>query len=247
MWTITKAALSIEDIANYWSREIDPPRSKNELLDILVSAWWLGELHGDSAQSRLQLLKIMFTSTYRDDLGIIFIVGHDAGPPEIELPDGSLIVNVRHQIRVRSSNTETWDEAVCRDAFQALADITEKSSIAPYGVFAIFLPSIKMTYEEYSAWRRKRGDLDSLRFWRVPLQKRKPGRPREYDWVGVRARLETHVSQHGPIHTTEDLLQKCADFATDLHPKNRTPSDKTMREAIATHAFSAAAGLVPGK
>jgi hypothetical protein len=126
MFPIAKAALSIENIANYWSREIDPPASKNELLDNLVSAWWLGELRGDSVHSRLQLLKIMFNSMYRDHLGIIFIVGDDAGPLPVELPDGS--VDLRHQIRVPSDNTENWDEASCRNAFHALAEITERSS-----------------------------------------------------------------------------------------------------------------------
>ena len=71
-------------------------------LSILVSAWWLGELRGDSVHSRFQLLKIMFTSKYRDDLGIVFIVGNDAGPPQVDLPDDDL----RPQIRVPSSNTE---------------------------------------------------------------------------------------------------------------------------------------------
>jgi hypothetical protein len=70
MFPIAKFALSFRAISDYWSRKISPPASSNELLDILVSAWWLGELRGDSVKSRLELLKIMFTSTYRDDLEI---------------------------------------------------------------------------------------------------------------------------------------------------------------------------------
>src|SRR5215471_1023257 len=64
-----------------------PPDVFGQTLSILVSAWWLGELRGDSVHSRLQLLKIMFTSKYRDDLGIVFIVGNDAVPPQVDLPD----------------------------------------------------------------------------------------------------------------------------------------------------------------
>ena len=107
MLRIAKATLSFLEISDYWSREISPPASSNELLDTLVSAWWLGELRGDSVRSRLELLKTMFTSMDRDDLGIVFIVGDDAGPPPVELPDGFLKVDLRHQIRVPSSNTES--------------------------------------------------------------------------------------------------------------------------------------------
>jgi len=38
MFPIAKPVLPIQGIADYWSREIDPPASKNELIDILV-AW----------------------------------------------------------------------------------------------------------------------------------------------------------------------------------------------------------------
>jgi len=157
MFPIGKAGLSFLEISNYWPREIHPPASSNELLSVLVSAWWLGELRGDSAHSRLQLLKIMFTSNYREDLGIVFVVGDDPGPPQVELPDGSLKIDVRPQIRVPSSNTETWDEAACRDAFHALAEVTKDFSIDIYREFAVFLPSIKVTYEEFDTWLRRRG------------------------------------------------------------------------------------------
>src|SRR5262245_37602805 len=126
MFPKTELALSFREISDYWSREMRPTASSNELLSILVSAWWLGELPSSSVHSRLQLLKMM--SKYRDDLGIVFIVGDDAGPPQVELPDGSLEIDVRPQIRVPSSNTETWDEAACRDPFHALAKKQQKTS-----------------------------------------------------------------------------------------------------------------------
>jgi hypothetical protein len=173
VFPIAKAALSLLEISDYWSREIRPPASWKELLSILVSAWWLGELRGDSVHSRLQLLKMMFTLKYRDDLGIIFIVGDDAGPgpPQIDLPDGSIEIDVRPQIRVPSSNTESWDEAACRDAFHALAELTERSSIESYREFAVLLlPSTKLTYGEFNTWRRKRG-YPKPKFWCSQLKK----------------------------------------------------------------------------
>ena len=180
MYPIAEATLSLHDIAEYWSREIRPPASSNELLSILVSAWWSGELRSDSVHSRLQLLKIMFTSKYRDDLGIVFIVGNDAGPPQVDLPDDDL----RPQIRVPSSNTESWDEAACRDAFYALAEVTKDSSINIYQrfhpiniyrEFAVFLPSIKVTYEEFDTWLRSRG-YSPPTFWHPDTADRHLGR-----------------------------------------------------------------------
>ena len=177
MFPIAEATLSLDKIAEYWSREIHPRASSNELLGVLVSAWWLGELRGDSVHSRLQLLKMMLTSKYRDDLGIIFIVGNDAGPPPVDLPDESLEIDLRPQIRVPSSNIESLDEAACRDAFHALAEITKTSSIKSYWEFGVSLPSIKLTYEEFSTWCAKRS-YDVPKFWKsrdqlVPPQERK--------------------------------------------------------------------------
>jgi hypothetical protein len=72
MFPIAKTALSFGEIADYWSREI--PASWDEVLRTLESAWWLGELRGNSGPTRLERLRNMFTSMrHRDDLGIIFL------------------------------------------------------------------------------------------------------------------------------------------------------------------------------
>src|SRR5262249_38489331 len=52
------------------------------------------------------------------------------------------------------------------------------------------------------------------------LKKPKRGRPAEYNWSGVKSRLADYVSQHGPVRTSDELLQKCEEFASELHPKN---------------------------
>jgi hypothetical protein len=239
MFPIAKSALSLLAISDYWPREIRPSASSKEVLSVLVSAWWLREFRGDFPHSPLQLLKIMYTSTFRDDLGIIFIAGGGEG-------DGSWEIDGRPQIHVPSGNVESWDEAGCRDALQALAEITERSSIESYWEFAVLLPFIRLTYGEFDTWRRKHG-YPKPRFWRPPLKKSKPGRPVEYNWNGVKAQLRNYVSKNGPMQSSSELLQKCADWACELHPANRTPNDKTIREAIETHGLATAAGLNPGK
>ena len=75
MFPIGKSKLSLREIANYWAREIQPPASRNELLELLEGAWWRGQIHGDSVKSRLDLLKYMFEAMHdRDDVGIVFLV-----------------------------------------------------------------------------------------------------------------------------------------------------------------------------
>ena len=75
----------------------------------------------------------------------------------------------------------------------------------------------------------------------------KLGRPPEYNWDSVKERLKEYAAQSGPVQSLNELLQKCADFAYELHPEKRTPSDKTIRDAIKAHRLDDAAGFDPGK
>jgi hypothetical protein len=248
MFPISKNKLSFREISDYWSREIQPPASQLELLGLLEEAWWLGEVRGDSAKSRLQLLQAMFNSMHdRNDLGILFVLGEDTGPPNAtELPDGCVEVDVRRRIIVPSGDTSTWDEHSCVDAFHTLA---QTSSTVFYPEIAPGLTYIELTYGEFNNWCRKRGYPEPT-FWQptsVQLEKPKRGRPAEYNWLGVRDRLAAYVSNNGPVQTREELLSLCADFAIELHPKNSVPSDKTIREAIQKHALEVVAGVVSGK
>jgi hypothetical protein len=81
----------------------------------------------------------------------------------------------------------------------------------------------------------------------VSFKKPKRGRPAEYNWDGVKSKLTAYVSQNGPVQTLHELLQKCADFANELHRKNKTPNDKTIREAIKKYQLDIAAGVGPRK
>jgi hypothetical protein len=156
MFPIAKNKLSFGEISDYWSREIQPPASQRELLGLLEEAWWLGEVRGDSAKSPLQLLQAMFNLMHdRNDLGIVFVRGEDAGPPKAtELPDGSVEVDVRRRIIVPSGETSTWDEDSCGDAFHTLA---QTISTVSYPEIAPGLTYIELTYGEFNNWRRKRG------------------------------------------------------------------------------------------
>jgi hypothetical protein len=161
MFPIATSTLSFGEIAEYWSREIRPTAKWEELLGALESAYWLGELRGISGPTRLQRLKNMFTSLrHRDDLGIVFIAGDCAVPLPVELPD--LKVDLRHQIRVPSSNTESWDETACTNAFHTLAKTSSKES---YPELTAGFTLIELSYEEFNTWREKRG-YHETNFWK---------------------------------------------------------------------------------
>src|SRR5262245_31871418 len=110
--------LSIDEITDSWSREIQPPESRDELLDFLEAAWWRGELKTDGPLAPLALLKSMYTSAREGHLTtLVFCTKKDATIPRVELADGSLQFEVndlmRPRILVPSDDPETWTEGSC--------------------------------------------------------------------------------------------------------------------------------------
>jgi hypothetical protein len=175
MFPIAEPRLSLSKISNYWSRAIEPPASQNELLKVLESAWWLGEFCGDSAISRLELLKGMFKSMrHRDDLGIVFVEGKGVDePPPKKLPDGRLLVDVPHRIYLPSADPDAWTEDSCNEAFRALA---RTSSMESYPDITPGLAFIELTYDEFTSWLEGRG-YDKPKFWRPPSATSQHARP----------------------------------------------------------------------
>src|SRR5262249_4055121 len=111
------------DIADYWSREIQPPKSRDELLADLESAWWLGEIVSGSTIRPFGYLKNLFKlMRKRPNPKVLFIAGSEAGPPQsIELPDGGVELDRRPRIHVPNGDPDTWDENSCARAFQEMA------------------------------------------------------------------------------------------------------------------------------
>jgi len=242
MFPIGKPTLSLREIANYWAREIQPSASQFELLRLLEGAWWLGEIRGDSVKSRLDLLKLMFQAMHdRDDLGIIFVVEGVGEPRTEQLPDGS-VVDVRHRICLPSRDISTWNESSCEDAFQSLA---QTSSTESYPEMTPGLAWIELTFEEFTDWLASQG-YAKPKFWKPlfnQLKSANRGRPAEYNWIGVQQRLTAYARDNGPIQNSTELIQKCADFAAELHPNHKTPDDSTIRAAIQRYRLDTAVGV----
>jgi hypothetical protein len=76
----------------------------------------------------------------------------------------------------------------------------------------------------------------------------KRGRPPEYNWPQVKIKLGEYTSQNGAVRSMDELIQKCSDFARDLHPQKKTPDDATIRAAISDSKYrlDIAAGFAPG-
>jgi hypothetical protein len=96
MFPVSSGQLSFADISDYWSRYMRTAEPF-ELLARLEQAWWRGEIRGQAASTRLQLLQRMFRELGdRPDLGIVFIREGDEPPAEVtELPDGYADVDIR--------------------------------------------------------------------------------------------------------------------------------------------------------
>jgi hypothetical protein len=158
MFPISEVDLSFLEISDYWSREIQPPASRWELLDLLIRAWWGGELFGD-APPRLEFLKKMFAkrSDKNELSGIVFTLGEEVGEPTVEwLPDGSADVDICPRVPVPSENTEVWDDASCAPAFQSL-NSREVSCVEHYPDWRVAFDWFNLSRDEFMKWLTTRG------------------------------------------------------------------------------------------
>jgi hypothetical protein len=121
------------------------------------------------------------------------------------------------------------------------------SSIESYPEMTPGLAWIELTFEEFTDWLLARG-YAKTKFWKpLPatnqLKRAKRGRPAEYNWIGVQKLLTDYVNRYGPVQNLDELIQKCEDFASELHKHKKTPDESTIRKAIQVHALDVAAGL----
>jgi hypothetical protein len=143
--------------------------------------------------------------------------------------------------------------AMSRMTRSSLQEVIENNYDGDHGRSA-YLPHCWIARRLFDRWlARHRLPKSPRRFEplgeRPPTRLKKPsrGRPPEYKWSGVKSRLAGYATQHGPVQTWDELLQKCADFASELHPNRSTPSDKAIREAIERHQLDLAAGVARRK
>jgi hypothetical protein len=162
MFPITKPELSFGEISEYWAPELRWSRDMVQAL--LEGAWWLGKISSDSTTNRLELLKRLFKWMRNcESPAIIFVTPESAPAPETkELPNGHLAVDLRPRVFVPSEDVDTWSEASCIPAFQALA---EKPSLQHYPEWSPGFQAMKLTRDEFFRWIAVR-DFPYPTFWK---------------------------------------------------------------------------------
>jgi hypothetical protein len=162
MFPICKPELSLAEISEYWATEINMSRDK--VLAKLEGAWWLGEIVGNPRIARLELLKSLFKwMRDRDEPKIVFVTPNGPAPAKtVERGDGSLALDLRPRVFVPSHDPDTWSEASCNGAFQAIAEIP---SLEYYPEYSPGFLARKLTCDEYFQWIAKRG-FEPPKFWK---------------------------------------------------------------------------------
>ena len=193
MLPIWKDKLSIEKITDRWSQEIQPPTSREELLDFFETAWWRGRWKTDGPFTPLALLKSMYRSARERDLTtLVFVTKEDEISEGIELADGGLLFDANELERpailvlVPSNDPETWTEASCAAAFEVLSRTPSREY---YPDRTIQFLMMEIDRDQFVRLLAAYG-LDMPKFWGLPIEK--PSEPHE------KAQNSTHRKQLPP-------------------------------------------------
>jgi hypothetical protein len=166
---VFKAKLSVAEICAHWSQEIN--QSLNDILAFLEGGWWRGEIKGESAVTRLELLKKIFNwARDRPPGGIVFVTPQDVNLPQgEEMPDGGVSFHYDDLQRVRivvpSTDPDTWSEASCASAFETLA---ETPSLEYYREWSPVFLAMTLAHGEFMQWLTA-CKMELPRFWRLSL------------------------------------------------------------------------------
>jgi hypothetical protein len=156
--------LSVVQVAEYWSREITPPASAQELRDTIGKAWWRGELAATNGSSRLGVLRGYYSRSVKF---IVFVI------PDVEelpqwIPVDAEVIEFARPLRVPLPNKDldTWTDANCAPAFDAIAEKWSEAVVSPSE--PIFL-DIVLTSSEFFRWIDVSG-YKRPTFWSPPLE-----------------------------------------------------------------------------
>jgi hypothetical protein len=159
MFPIRESSLQFFKIADYWSREIVPKASPEELQNVIEVAWWRGDIVGTKSQGRLALLRGLIRTN------IIFPLGNRFTPPEVEeLEDGTVCVDIRPRVPLPSSDQASWIDEDCVQAFKIIADSWR--CIQKDDNFALVAPvmrNMEISRREFQKWVQTRYPRPS--FW----------------------------------------------------------------------------------
>jgi hypothetical protein len=119
MFPVAVDRLSISQIADYWASEIvigdSKLRDRREIniCDLLVSAWWRGELTGMTRRTRMEILKSLFPN-WDDEISFLL-------PGKWQKRINKREGGIRLWLTVPNADANTWTEENCEETFTALA------------------------------------------------------------------------------------------------------------------------------
>jgi hypothetical protein len=224
--------LSIQEIADYWSREIQPPETPEELADFLESAWWLGKLKGlPPFTTRLALLRAMFRSARAGvSSGVVFFTPEEARG--LEQPDGSLLIALdleRPRVPLPSEDPDTWTEESCVGAFEKLSQTPSRKH---YHDRTIGFLLMKLNRDQFYSLLMEAG-LKAPKFWRPPVATARE----EYESARVAKTLHqtagSAARKRGPKSTKREQVkqQMRRHLQEELTPETlRTMLEKKLAE-----------------
>jgi hypothetical protein len=142
-----KQKLFLLDIANHWSREIEPRMKLSEVLDGLVKAWWRGDLKAANGPSRPEMLWALYKD-YQDRIAFI-VPGLEEPSSSTALPDGGVAVFRLWTVPLPNTQPNLWDDTNCAEAFEAVAEAWDYQQ---FEIVALSVFWIQLTVAEFMSW-----------------------------------------------------------------------------------------------
>lgn len=144
--------LELHEIADHWSREIYPGRTKGELINDLGKAWWRGEFQSTDKIIRLNLLKVLFKKRRAK---LPFWPAGEREPQTVwEFPDGSAKVLVLNTLPVPSGDLGSWADEDCLSAYEAIA---EDWGDEAFELIAPIVSGVTLSGSGFASWVGKLG------------------------------------------------------------------------------------------
>jgi hypothetical protein len=203
-------ALLIRQIADYWSREIHPRASAEELCQEMLQGFWRGELRSIST-TRLTQLQWLYESGPTDRI-VLSPVDNEGFPMSLTNED---LRDIPVHISVPNDSPDSWTEEDCSPTFRFLSEFWGESTF-PGGTAV--LASISVTADQFFAWVDSR-KFDRPTFWTPPRSVNAPSDDRH------------------PVNeaTARKLFQ---DYKTYCDSKASKPSQQEFEKFVLQKGFS---------
>jgi hypothetical protein len=190
------ALLTMDRIADYWSREIKPQMSKGEVYDALVKAWWRGEFAEAFGPRRCDLVRALYATR---GSGPIFVVhGRETQPSITMLEGGGAQVDLSPHIPLPNSLPDSWTDDLCTDAFNAIAASWNERAFA---VIAPSVLSVGLDSRSFFQWTALQG-YPRPTFWRREPQTTPTSSPAEVERL-----VQSYLCESGSKATIDGAVK----------------------------------------